>query len=204
MPVFEISLETANKFYAWGWRASIAGAVITAVGVILLMYGTRVRDRDTESQLSRANLLTAQQATNLRQAEQTISRQNVEIQTLKPRHIYPEEAAKMTAIARQLCPRIKKLPVTAANANQEAQAYALSFVNILKDAGCTSDLILPIPGLTPDVQGVKVGVRNWAAIPAEVGLIGEIFLAGGIQYQVNPLTPDFFPNELFVLIIGAK
>ena len=48
MPFFEITLETANKFYEWGWRASIAGAVITAVGVILLMYGTRVRDRDTE------------------------------------------------------------------------------------------------------------------------------------------------------------
>ena len=80
MPFFEISLETANKFYSWGWRASIAGAVITAIGLILLMYGTRVRDRDMESQLSRANLVTAQQAAHLTQAEQTISRQNVEIQ----------------------------------------------------------------------------------------------------------------------------
>jgi hypothetical protein len=60
VPFFEITLETANKFYEWGWRASIAGAVIIAVGVILLMYGTRVRDRDTESQLSSAKLLTAQ------------------------------------------------------------------------------------------------------------------------------------------------
>jgi hypothetical protein len=89
MPFFEISLETANKFYAWGWRASIAGAVITAIGVILLMYGTRVRDRDTESQLSRANVLTAQQAADLRQAQQTISRQNGEIQTMKPRRLIP-------------------------------------------------------------------------------------------------------------------
>jgi len=53
-------LDTANKFDEWGWRASIAGAVITAVGVILLMYGTRVRDRDAASQLSSAKLLTAQ------------------------------------------------------------------------------------------------------------------------------------------------
>jgi hypothetical protein len=60
VPFFEITLETANKFYEWGWRASIAGAVITAVGVILLMYGTRVRDRDTESQLISAKLVTAQ------------------------------------------------------------------------------------------------------------------------------------------------
>jgi hypothetical protein len=197
MPFFEISLETANKFYAWGWRASIAGAVITAVGVILLMYGTRVRDRATESQLSRANA-------DLRHAEQTISRQNVEIQTLKPRQLSPEEAAKMTAIARQLCPRINKIPVTAADSNQEAQAYALSFVQIFKAAGCTSDLLLPIPGLTPDVQSVRVGVRSLASIPEEVPMVEQILSAGGIPYYVNPVTPEFFPDEPFVLIIGAK
>jgi hypothetical protein len=60
VPFFEISLDTANKFYEWGWRASIAGALITAIGVILLMYGTRVRDHETESQLSSERLLTAQ------------------------------------------------------------------------------------------------------------------------------------------------
>jgi len=110
----------------------------------------------------------------------------------------------MTAVARQLCPRIKKIPVTAANANQEAQAYATRFVKILKDAGCTSDLTLPIPGLTPDVQGVRVGVRNLPSIPEEVSMIGRILAAGGIHYNVNPLTPEFFPEEPFVLIIGAN
>jgi hypothetical protein len=64
VPFFSNSLETANKFYEWGWRASIAGAVITAIGVILLMYGTRVRDRDTETQLSDAKLKTAQLSEN--------------------------------------------------------------------------------------------------------------------------------------------
>jgi hypothetical protein len=105
------------------------------------------------------------QTADLRQAEQTIPRQNVEVQTLKSRGLSTEEAAKMIATARQLCPRIKKIPVTAANGNQEAQAYALSFVKIFKDAGCMSDLALPIPGLTPDVQGVRVGVRSMASIP---------------------------------------
>src|SRR5258708_39918623 len=56
---FEISLETANKFYAWGWRASILGALVTAIGVILLMWGTRVRDHDTETQLTGAREGTA-------------------------------------------------------------------------------------------------------------------------------------------------
>ena len=60
MPFFDVSLDTANKFYEWGWRASIAGAVITAFGVIFPLYGTRVRDRDTKSQLNNPKLLTAQ------------------------------------------------------------------------------------------------------------------------------------------------
>lgn len=144
------------------------------------------------------------QTADLRQAEQTISRQNVEVQTLKSRGLSAEEAAKMIAAARQLCPRIKKILVTAANGNQEAQAYALSFVKIFKDAGCMSDLALPIPGLTPDVQGVRVGVRSVTNIPEEVPMIEQILFAGGIKYQVNPITPDFFPDEPFVLIIGAK
>jgi len=40
--------------------------------------------------------------------------------------------------------------------------------------------------------------------PVEVGLIGKILDAGEISYQVNPLTPEFFAGEPFVLIIGAK
>ena len=65
-------------------------------------------------------------------------------------------------------------------------------------------LLLPIPGLKPDVQGIYVGVRSMTSIPEEVSLIAQILSAGGIQYRVNPVTPEFFPDEPFVLIIGAK
>jgi len=60
MALFTISLETANSFYLGGWRASIAGALITAIGVVLLMWGTRVRDQDSESKLTQTNLIAAQ------------------------------------------------------------------------------------------------------------------------------------------------
>jgi hypothetical protein len=109
-----------------------------------------------------------------------------------PRRLSPETAGRMLAVARQFCPQIIRVPVTAANGNQEAQAYASDFVKVFKDAGCDSDLQLPIPGLAPDVQGVRIGVRNLTDIPAEVGLINQILLAGEIRYEVNPLTPDFF------------
>jgi hypothetical protein len=140
------------------------------------------------------------QAVALKQAQNTA----VEAREFAtPRRLSSEQIAKMSVVARRLCSNIK-VPVTAANSNQEAQTYALDFVKIFKDAGCASDLQLPIPGLTADVQGVRVGVRNLADIPAEVGAIDKIFFAGGIWYEVNPLNPDVFPNERFVLIIGAK
>jgi len=131
-------------------------------------------------------------------------RDTAKISELQPRLLHPEQASKMNAIARQLCPRIKRIPVTAANSNQEALAYGMSVVKIFKQAGCTSDLMMPIPGLTPDVEGVRVGVRSVASIPEEVQMIGQILSAGDIPYSVTPLTPEFFPDEPFVLIIGAK
>jgi hypothetical protein len=118
------------------------------------------------------------QVVALKQAENTATEAK---ELARPRRLSPEESRKMLIVARQLCSKIKRVPVTAANGNQEAQAYAFDFVKLFKDAGCASDLQLPTPGLTPDVRGVKVGVRNWAAIPAEVGLIGEIFLAGEVS-----------------------
>jgi hypothetical protein len=131
-------------------------------------------------------------------------RKDAEIQSLKSRGLRPEQAVKMAAVARQLCQQIKKVPVTAANGNQEAQAYALDFIKLFRDAGCDADLELPTPGLTPDVQGIIIGVRTLNNIPAEVGLIEQILHAGEIHCEVNPLKPDFFPNEPFVFIVGAK
>jgi hypothetical protein len=50
--VLDISLRTANKFYAWGWRGSLLGAAFTAISVGLLYWGTRVRDRDFEHSIA--------------------------------------------------------------------------------------------------------------------------------------------------------
>jgi hypothetical protein len=51
----DISLETANNFYSWGWKASLLGATVTLIGVSLLMWGTRVRDHDFEANISQLN-----------------------------------------------------------------------------------------------------------------------------------------------------
>jgi len=141
------------------------------------------------------------QATALKQAQETAAEAK---ELAKPRGLYSETAAKMLPAARQFCPQIKRVPVTAANGDQEAQAYASDFVKLFKDAGCESDLQLPIPGLRPDVQGLIIGVRTLTSIPTEVGLIDKVLHAGGIKYKVRPLAPDFFPSEPFVFIVGAK
>jgi hypothetical protein len=52
----DVSLDTANELYAWGWRLSLGGAVVTALGVAMLMLGTRVRDHDFEHQVANLNL----------------------------------------------------------------------------------------------------------------------------------------------------
>jgi hypothetical protein len=127
-----------------------------------------------------------------------------ELATSRGLHPDAPTTAKMFALAKQLCPKIHKFPVTAANGNQEAQAYAADFVEVFKAAGCNTDLQLPIPGLTPDVEGVKIGVRNYTDISAAAELIAKILSAGEISYEVAPLKGDFFPDEPFVLIIGAK
>jgi hypothetical protein len=77
---------------------------------------------------------------------------------LQPRHLSTDEMSKLNKAANKRCPLA--IPVTAANANQEAQAYGWEFVNAFKGAGCNSDLALPIPGLTPNVQGLYVGVHD--------------------------------------------
>jgi hypothetical protein len=50
--LLDISLATANRFYAWGWGLSASGAAITVLGIGLLWWGTRVRDHDFEHSMA--------------------------------------------------------------------------------------------------------------------------------------------------------
>jgi hypothetical protein len=50
--LIDISLETANKLYTAGWTLSLAGAVVTLLGVGMLWWGTRVRDKDFDHNIA--------------------------------------------------------------------------------------------------------------------------------------------------------
>ncbi len=157
--------QSLDSWYRWLTFLAIGLPILGAIlggfcGIAAFMVSNRVSGLQTVA---------------LKHAEDTAAEAS---ELAKPRHLTPDQTAKMLAAARQVCSTLKRVPVTAANGNQEAQTFALDFIDLFKNAGCASDLELPIPGVTPDVEGVRVAVRTLASIPPEVGLLDKIFLAG--------------------------
>jgi hypothetical protein len=138
MPWLDVSLDTANRFYTWGWRGSIIGAVVTAISVIFLMWGTRIRDHEAELQTSRANFGLQQaeiRATSLEAAtaqarieQGKLRESNAQLQSeidriKRPRKISKEGAAQMTSVLRASGKHIFHVIYVA----QEPDAESLAF-----------------------------------------------------------------------------
>lgn len=113
MPPFsflDISLETANKFYSWGWKASLIGAAITLVGVSFLMWGTKVRDHDFASKMAQLNLDAAK------------AKENVAILT--------KDAESLRTEALKVKEGIAKAQIEVAKANEKAEAERLDRIRL--------------------------------------------------------------------------
>jgi hypothetical protein len=106
--------------------------------------------------------------------------------------------------SQDVCATLPLVNVTASNANQEAQRYAYDFVEALRGAGCRTDLSLPIPGLTPDVTGVLIGVRDYGEFGPAAKALGVILSRAQVPFGFAPMKADFFAGQKFVLVIGAK
>lgn len=126
------------------------------------------------------------------------------VRAMTPRRLTQPEFDAIKKSAQDVCLVLQMVNVTASNGNQEAQRYAMDFVNALKGAGCRADLALPIPGLTPDVTGLYIGVRDYPNIGSAAQILGQVLSGAGIQFRYAPVKPDFFPSETYVLIVGAK
>ncbi|MGA2987224.1 MAG: hypothetical protein ABSG32_25805 [Terriglobia bacterium] len=120
------------------------------------------------------------------------------------RRLSQQQIISLQASARSVCSMLPPISVTASNGNQEAQQYAGDFVTALKNVGCRAELSLPIPGLTPDVTGVLVGVRNMNNIDPVAQALKQILSDSKIQFSEVPMKPDFFPDEQSVLVVGAR
>jgi hypothetical protein len=123
---------------------------------------------------------------------------------LPDRRLTQSQIIALETSARIVCPSLPPIRVTAANGNQEAQRYALDFVSALRAGECKADLALPIPGLTADVTGVLIGVRDQNNLDSAAQALKGILSAGGIPFSVAPMKADFFPGEKSVLVIGAR
>jgi hypothetical protein len=120
------------------------------------------------------------------------------------RRLTQQQIAATKSAAHNFCPALPFINVTASNANQEAQRYAHDFIEALKGAGCKADLVLPTPGLTPDVVGIIIGVRDYDNIDPSAKALGTILSSAQLPFTFAPMKSDFFPAEAFVLVIGAK
>ncbi len=131
MALFDISLDTANRFYAWGWKASLLGAALTLLGVLFVMWGTNVRDRDTQQKLSRVGVVESGLAT---------------------RHVSAEQQAALINALKDV-----KLTVTLSRYNDpEASAYAKEVASALTDAGQTVEDGSVIIATGETLQGLLV------------------------------------------------
>lgn len=133
----------------------------------------------------------------------TAQQRHDQIAADRDRHLSDSEKSELFAAAKGLCPSLPMINVTASDGSHEAQAYGMEFVKVFREAGCSSDLALPLPGLTPDLKGVHIGVHDLTTIPEALAL-KTILSAAHIQSPIILLVPDFFSQASFVLIIGAR
>jgi septal ring factor EnvC (AmiA/AmiB activator) len=150
MAWLDISLETANKFYLWGWRGSIVGAVVTALSVVFLMWGTRIRDHDAEAQMLSAN----------ERIDHANDRASTLEEATKAAH---EQQRRLGEAARSAEEAQKRL--SEANAKLQAQVDRLRQARRISDGRATqmSDLfrqqgvhsfLIIYAGMDPEAQGL--------------------------------------------------
>jgi hypothetical protein len=193
--------KSMSRRYVVGW--TIAAFIVACVA----WYSGAQQSAEQRRIIEGINQIVAglpqvQPLRNLDQA--SIERLTKELARLEPRHLSKDQISELDKSAKAQCPIAPRVGVTAANSNQEAQVYALEFVKVLKGAGCSSDMDLPIPGLTPDVQGIYIGVHDMKNIPDSATKLGRVLSSANIAFHFAPLTPDFFASSEFVLIIGAR
>jgi flagellar biosynthesis component FlhA len=125
-------------------------------------------------------------------------------QSVKGRHLTFEQSSKLKKMVQQTGFKISLIKVTAANSNNESQVYATEFVEAFKGGGCESILALPIPGLTPDVRGIHIGVREPSNVSTGALELSKMLSGIGVEFRISPIKPDFFREDTFILIIGGK
>jgi len=203
MPFFDISLETANKFYAWGWRGSIIGAVITAISVIILMLGTRIRDQDSESQMSaarsaaatanenaaKANERTATLEIAATQAQKDLEAERIERLKLEaqlaPRRLTLAQQQAITMACNQFAGR--RVAVTTYSLDAEGAILGKQIIKALQAAGINVNdntaSLMPLGGFS-------LGVHVTGSDQALVAALSAVLVSAGHLMVAPPNIPQ--------------
>lgn len=170
----QISLETANRFYAWGWRASLIGAAITAIGVLFLFWGTRVRDQDFETQMGTLN----REAGNARERAARLEA------VIAPRRLSKEQVASLTRLLEPFKGQKIRLESYALDAEGEVLASQIR------------DGLAPVLGIDDWVgsegagNGFAKGINVTGTNAALVTALAEAFQKLGLEnVSTAPLPP---------------
>jgi len=186
------------------WSAAIFG-VLAAVATGARYYvDRRANELSSHAQHEREAALKSQVEAAQREQQEANEKLCKIEKDVHGRHLTPEQGTALAAMARQVCNSIPMVNVTAANSNHEAQVYGNELVKALKEGGCAADLSLPIPGLTPDVVGIHIGVRDQKSVPSGAIELAKMLTGIGVKFSISPIKADFFPEVSFVLVIGAK
>src|SRR6266851_5952402 len=151
MTFWTISLETANEFYTWGWRASMFGALVTFFGVAFLFWGTRVRDHDFESQIANLHTTAAdseERSRLLGKETESLRQTNLQLAAdverekaarlriedgLASRHVQPEQRRMLIDSLKGVTANV----LISTYSDPETSTYEAEITRALNDAGIT-------------------------------------------------------------------
>jgi hypothetical protein len=200
--IFDISLERANQFYTWGWRGSIAGALITALAVCFLMWGTRVRDRDFDSKMGTLYLEASQSRERAGELEKRAAeleneaaQARAETERIKGQLAWRRVSKVQhdAIVARLFGKSITFSSFAWTGMDTEAGLFAGELWRTLSDAGVKLNLNLP----SPPLSGLGVVVSDAGETPAFLDVTAALS-AAGIPFVHGSDTPHL---QIFV---GSK
>jgi hypothetical protein len=214
MAYFDISIDAANALYAWGWRLSLGGAIVTALGVGILFLGTRVRDRAFDQNIAtlRERTASSEERSNALEKETArITASNLELATnlereraarariesgLASRHVTDEQK---TALINALL-GVKMEIIISLYQNPEASAYASEVTAALTEAGQTVTQGSTIIAGGGNLTGLLVEET------ADPRLIGALIAARLVTQKLSSEKNVMFRTGegLNVIVVGHK
>jgi hypothetical protein len=219
---FDLSLETADKFSSWGLRLSLCGAVVTALGVFLLMWGTRIKDQDFDEQIA---ILHSRAATSEERAA-VLEKEAAELrlgggQSARKDEHAQSGARQLTAEQRNcLAGRLAefKSPVALRfEQDQEAAEYAASLRDVLLKGGVPVSFTSAAKSAFTGVRLAMTNAEGGDPQPASSQMLSILQYCGialdppipwqqfprAAGDQHNAVTPSAHPDQV-LLFVGAK